>query len=427
MRVEQLVFPIMRQIEKRPRLADALFRFDPWGNPFDPAHDEDPWPLIERMRADGHVVHKKAYQQWFVLGYDEVRQLLVSDSLVTSDQMETLLCVRPYTKLSEESRAFMRLWLNFVDPPAHGRLRRLVNRAFTPKRVAGLRLRIETLVAEQLEVALTESEPDMVEHLSGVLPPMVIGAMLGLPEEKLGWAASSTDELVQLISPFLGFDADSMNANIAEIHRVWGELADERRRSPRNDLLTGLVEAEDDGDRLSRQELIAVIAFLMAAGHETTTNLIGLGMVHLARNPDQRRMVRDRPELWPNAVEELLRYDTPVTFVPRATRADVDVGGATIPAGSNVILDLGAANRDPRRFDRADELVLDRDDPAPLSFGHGIHHCLGANLARLETRLALSAFVDAFGDYEITDVEWLRSAGFRGPKKLVIRPDRSHR
>ncbi len=422
MRVEQVVFPVVRQIEKRPRLAAALFRFDAWGNPFDPALDADPWPLIDRMRADGYVAHKKLTQQWYVMGYDEARQVLSSDAFVTSDQMETLLCIRPYNQLGEQSRAFLRLWLNFVDPPAHGRLRRLVNRAFTPRRVAGLQERIEALVSDRIDAALADPRPDMVRHLAAALPPMVIGELLGLPEEKLAWAAASTDELIKVINPIVGFDPAAMDANIAEIHRVWDELAEQRRREPREDLLTGLVEAEDDGDRLSRRELIAVIAFLMAAGHETTTNLIGLGIVHLARHPEQRRLVRERPELWPNAVDELLRYDTPVTFVPRATRREVEVGGQVIPAGSNVILELAAANRDPRRFDRPDELLLDREDPAPLAFGHGIHHCLGANLARLEARLALSSVVEAFDDYGIEHVEWLRASGFRGPTKLVIRP-----
>ena len=215
-----------------------------------------------------------------------------------------------------------------------------------------------------------------------------------------------------------------MDATIDELFDYYGSLADERRANPRPDLITALVEAEDDGDRLDRDELVALIALLMAAGHETTTSLFGLALLALERFDEQRAMVRDDPSLWPSAVEELIRYDTPVRVIPRHTTAEITIGDTIVPAGSNLLLSMSAVNRDPARYLRPDELILDREDPAVLAFGHGPHHCLGAALARMELRVALQAVVERFGDYTVDHdaTRWRPSANLRGAEQLVITP-----
>lgn len=424
MRIEQLAIPALRAVMNRPRLAEALFRFDRWGNPLADDVVRDPYPLIERMRADGPVVHRAMYQQWFVLGYDEARQVLSSDASIVGNQSDTLLAVRPYTSLNPRAQRFFKNWLLLVDPPDHTRLRRLVSRAFTPARVRELEPSVEKLVDELITAMGGTGPIDVVATFNEPLPVNVIGTLLGLPRERWAWLRRTTAHIIQLLDPFTGFDPAAMNATIDEVFDYYGDLAEKRRSDPAPDVICALAAAEEDGDRLSSEELVAMIFFLMGAGHETTTNLLGTAIVALARNPEQRAMVRESPDRWPNAVEELIRYDTSVQVDPRATARSVELGGVTIPAGQNVIVNIAAANRDPRRFDRPNELVLDREDPAPLSFGHGIHHCLGAALARMELRLGLRAFVDAFGDYTIDEsaIVWKRSLVLRGPKYLPVTP-----
>lgn len=422
MRIEQVMIPAIRQIVNRPKLADALFRFDKWGNPFADEIAVDPYPIAELMRADGQVVYRKLYQQWFINGYDEARFVLSSDAFGTANQVDMLLDVRPYSQMSKQAREFMSLWLLLIDPPDHTRLRRLVNRAFTPKRVMEVEAKVEHLVDQLIAEIAHDDRVDILSTFAEQLPVAVIAEMLGLPPERWDWSRKVTQHMVAMLSPFEWYDPAEMSETVAEIHDYWGSLADERRAEPQDDLLTALVQAEDEGDRLTRQELVAVIAFLMGAGHETTTNLLGNSIVHLARNPDQRALVRDNPDLWPNAVEELIRFDTSVKIAPRSALRDVEVGGETIKAGQNVLVELGTANRDPRKFDRPNELVLDRTDPSPISFGHGMHHCLGATLARQELRIGLSKFIEAFGDYTVDEdtIEWKQSATLRGPSVLDV-------
>ena len=187
--------------------------------------------------------------------------------------------------------------------------------------------------------------------------------------------------------------------------------------------MTALVEANDEGDKLSTEELVATVTTLLFAGIETTSSLLGNAMVALARHPEQRDLIRAQPELWPNAVEELLRWDAPIEVAQRTATADLEIAGQKIKKGSPFIVSILGANRDPDFYDNPNELHLDRPDPRPLSFGHGIHHCLGAALARLELRVGLQEFMDEFGDYTIDDskIVWKRNTPMRGPTYLPIR------
>lgn len=231
--------------------------------------------------------------------------------------------------------------------------------------------------------------------------------------------------MTQLLDPFRGFDADDMNASLHEFHEYVVELAAERRANPQDDLLSGLALAEQDGDRLSEDELVAVFGLILFAGHETTAGLLGNALLVLEEYPEQRSWIREHPDQWTNAVDELVRFDTSVRSDPRSAATDIVVGDTVIPMGANIVLMLAVANRDPRRFDDPNTLKLDRVDPSPISFGHGIHYCLGANLARMEIRKGLAALLDAFGDYSIdrSKTVWKQSLTLRGPIQLALRPE----
>ena len=423
MRAERVLFPLVRVMAERPRLARLLFGRDPWGNPLSDEAIADPYAFTDRMLPDGPVVYRRLYQQWFVHGYDELREALADASLSNADQIETLLDVHPYTRLSDRTRFVLAHLLPVTDPPVHTRLRSLVNRAFTPRRVAGLEPDVERLASELLDALPDHGPLDLHQGFTVPLPVDVVSQLLGVPAEHWPDVRRWTDQVVKLVDPLVRFEPAEVDEAIDGLHRLYRDLADHRRRHPADDLLTGLTQAQEaDGDRLSNDELATMVITLMGAGIETTAGILSASIVHLAANPDQRQLIRDHPDLWPNAVEELLRYDTPIKSVARRTLEPVEIGGVPIPAGSNLILSFVNAHRDPRRYDDPHALRLDRDQPRPLAFGHGIHHCIGAALARLETRVGLRVLLDRYPDYTVEAIDWRRSLNLRSATRLVIRP-----
>ena len=239
--------------------------------------------------------------------------------------------------------------------------------------------------------------PELMASIAEPLPIQVIAELIGVPEERWSWVTETSTLLRRALDPFVPLDPAEVDRTSAELVAYYSSLADERAAHPTDDLLTELVRSEADG-QINRTELLSLVAILLFAGHETTTGAIGNALVALARNPEQRDLLRNRPDLLPNAVEELLRYDSVLQTDPRQALEDVTIADKTIKAGQNVTVMLGAANRDPARFTDPDRLRVDRDDPAPISFGHGIHHCIGAALARLEMTVALPAIIDTLGD-----------------------------
>jgi len=422
MRREQFALPLIRLLIKRPRLGDAVFRFDRWGNIFGPDRFIDPYPIYERMRASGAVSFSPLYQQWAILGYEEARTILTSNSFGVESQLETFLSTRPYSKFSGHTKTLLRNVLLFTDPPKHTRLRSLVNRAFTPRQMDRLEPRVDKLAHELLADMADDTCPDVIANFAAPLPINVISDLLGVPEDRWEWVARMSGFIRDVLDPLATADPATVDATFDEITEYYSDLADQRLAEPENDLITGLVQAEEQGDRLSRDELVSFVTLLMFAGHETTTGTIGNSIVALAANPDQRALVRENPDLWPNAVEELLRFDTALHTDPRTALEDTEIGGQTIKKGQNLTIMLGAVNRDPQRFDEPNTLQLDRENPAPLSFGRGIHHCIGAALARMEMKISLRAFVEAFGDYTIDpdQIEWKQSIALRGPTRLPI-------
>ena len=310
------------------------------------------------------------------------------------------------------------------DPPDHTRLRRLVAKAFTPRAIEALRPRIAELVDGMLDAAAGRRRVDLVDALAFPLPFTVIAEMLGTPPADHERIRELSGTVVRSLEPVADPElAAAIMAADAELTGIAAEMIAWKRRHPAGDLLTALIHAEDDGDVLDDDELVAQTLLLYIAGHETTVNLIAGGTLALLRHPGQLAQLRRDPGLVANAVEELLRYDSPVQASRRITLEPVTLGDTGIPAGAFVMASLGAANRDPGFWGPdADKLRLDRENARQhVSFGAGHHHCLGASLARLEARIAFEAIVTRFPALALDgDVEWNGRINLRGPAHLPV-------
>ena len=313
--------------------------------------------------------------------------------------------------------------LLFMDPPDHTRLRSLVAKAFTPRSVERLRPRIEQVLADLLASVRAKGEMDVLADVAYPFPVTVICELLGVPVEDRDLFRTNTRQLAVILEWQLSHEQLTGAAEAAFAFAMYlMPLFEERRRQPRDDLISGLVAAEVEGERLGPDELLTTCVLLLTAGHETTMNLIGNGLLALLRNPDQLAALRDDPGLGRSAVDELLRYDSPVQLTARTALADTDVGGRTVGKGEQVVALLGAANHDPAVFDDPDRLDLTRPDAnRHLSFGAGHHFCLGAALARLEAEIALTALVRLPGlELATDDVEWRDSQTLRGLQALPV-------
>jgi cytochrome P450 len=283
--------------------------------------------------------------------------------------------------------------------------------------------RIKALVDAQLDRVIDKGEMDVMRDLAHRLPVIVICDMLGIPEDHRApfLAGSNVNGRILEPVPMSREELDQANRNSLMAGAYFDQLCELRRREPRDDLTTELVRAEEAGDKLSAEELQANIGLLFGAGHETTTNLIGNGLLALHRHRDQWERLKADPSLIPNAVEELLRYDSSVQITGRVTNAEVEIGGVTLGATENVIALLGAANHDPAQYQDPDRLDVGRANVRPLSFGGGIHYCLGAQLARLEAELVFTALVERLPNIELPEKDapaWRRSFTLRGLSKL---------
>jgi cytochrome P450 len=362
----------------------------------------DPYPRYAGLRAQAPV-HRSAFGLWTLTGYDDCQQLLRHPGVGKdfSAAMNSLGLTDADREAQDRFRNDRSNML-VTDPPDHTRLRGLVTRAFTNRTVERLRPRIVTLVDELLDTFGTGEEVEVMDALAFPLPVTVIGDMLGVPAEDRPALRPLVRKVTAILELAVSPEALAEAAGAdAELSRYFADLVAQRRADPRDDLLTKLIEAEDKGDQLTEHELISTAILLFAAGFETTTHLIGNGLLALLRHPDQLARLRADRGLLPRAVEELLRYDSPVQIAARTTYEDLSLGGRDIPAGSLVLALLGAANRDPGRFTDPERLDVGRDEGPPMSFGGGIHFCLGAALARAEGQIVLDRLLDRFTTMEL--------------------------
>jgi cytochrome P450 len=373
-------------------------------NPFEPGFFDDPYRQYAALR-EHDPVHRSPLEVWVLFRYDDIVGVLRDSSLsVQVDNATPTARMQMFAEQAPEERERGAHSILNVDPPDHTRLRRLVSKAFTPKMVHELRPRIQALVDDALEAMAARGEADVIVDLAFPLPFTVISEMLGMPDgnrdEVRGWSHTLTKTLDPILSP------EEVDAALAAANNMQSHIQDVlawKRDHPADDLLTGLIAAEDEGDRLSEIELLDQVLLLYVAGHETTVNLIGNATLALLGHPDQLARLRSDPELDGGAVEELLRYDSPVQFSRRITTADLDVDGTTIPAGTFTLTCLGSANHDEARWGpTADELDITRPDAGQhMSFGNGIHHCLGSSLARTEAQVAIGTLVRRFPDLKL--------------------------
>ena len=356
---------------------------------------DDPYPGYARLRETGAVVVTLIGSM--VTRYDTVDRVLRSAAFRAPRGYRDADDPAGPPRMDRTSALAVhrRLWLIFQSGDAHTRLRKLIMKVFTPRAVRALSPRIEALVAELLAPVLARGSMEVIADLAYPLPATVICELLGVPVEDRDrnreWAAV----VAQTIDPLCS-DAQLQQAVAAmrEWDRYIRELLETRRRRPGDALLDAMLAVEDDGTTLTEDEIAANATFLFLAGHETTTNLIGNGLYALLRHPDQLATLRANPTMLENAIEELLRYDSPIQFAPRVPLEDIEIEGVMLRQERPVMLALGSANHDPRRFERPDELDVTRPDPKPLSFGGGAHYCVGAALARVETK---HAFEQLFG------------------------------
>ena len=398
----------------------------PLFDPFAPGFTDDPYPQYAVMRAQAPV-YEHPFGFWLLTGYDGVSWLLraglsVQDDNVAADSL--LRQMRDQMFGDDESPRATAVSMLDRDPPDHTRLRRLVSKAFTPRAIQALRPRITELVDGMLDVIAERRQVDLVDALAFPLPFRVIAEMLGTPPADHERIRQLSGTVVRSLEPVADPElAAAILAADDELTQIAVEMIAWKRANPADDLLTALIHAEDDGDMLDDDELVAQTLLLYIAGHETTVNLIAGGTLALLRHPGQFALLRSDPALVGNAVEELLRYDSPVQASRRITLEPVTVGGVTIPAGAFVMASLGSANRDERFWGPdAAELNLRRENARQhVSFGAGPHHCLGASLARLEACIAFERLTARFPGLALDgDVVWNGRINLRGPAHLPV-------
>lgn len=393
-------------------------------NPLQDGYAASPWSHFAEMR-ERDPVHDSFGTRWFLFRYDDVTRLLRDPSLSVDDENIT---VHDELRLAAFEEAFAdieptRSMLG-RDAPDHTRLRRLVSKAFTPSTIAALRPVIQEMVDTALDGMDERGTTEIVGDLAFPLPFDVISVMLGMPESDKDQVAQWSSALVKTLDPIIT-EEEVFAAADAErnMHALLSEVIEWKRANPADDLLTALIQAEEDGDRLTSTELRDQVQLLFVAGHETTVNLIGTGIHELLQRPEQAAILRDDPSLDVNAIDELLRFVSPVQFSRRITMQPFEVGGKEIKAGTFVMAGLASANRDPEKWgDDAEELDVRRQSPAQhVSFGSGSHFCLGASLAKLEAQVAIGSFLRRFPDaHAVGDVEWNGRINLRGIERLEI-------
>ncbi|MEL7436059.1 MAG: cytochrome P450 [Chloroflexota bacterium] len=376
--------------------------------------DNDPIYMGVGPQTGNHI--------WFFTRYDDVISVLRDQRFIKNvrKNLPPELARRYVPDEPDPTFQMINDHLLNMDAPDHTRLRSLVHKAFTPKAVRDLQPRIQSIADELIAEMKLESSGDLLDSFAFPLPITVIAEMLGVEKERRDDFRRWTRSIL------FATDMQASQLAVMEMVQYTNDLIKERREEDRGDILSGLVRAEEDGDTLSHMELISMVFLLLVAGHETTVNLIGNGMLALMQHPDQYALLKSNPDLMPTAIEEMLRYNGPVeTTTTRFASEDIEVSGVTIPQGDIVLPSLLAANRDPAVFENPDTLDITRDPNPHVAFGHGIHYCLGAPLARMEGTIAIHALLDNFPNMQLnTDVdklEWSQNLLLHGMTAMPVR------
>jgi cytochrome P450 len=361
-----------------------------------PAVVADPYSYFAALREREPVRWNAQVGAWIITRYDDV-QAAFRDARLSADRISPYYRPKlggPNGEVLRPAYENLSRWMVFIDPPEHTRLRALVVKAFTPRIIEALGDKIRDTVRELLDEA-PAGELELIRDLAYPLPVIIVGEMFGVPRQDRERIKTWSDEIVLVVMGALDVPDRHERARRAfvEFEAYLREKIGERRKRPTGDLLSQLIAAEERGDVLSEQEIVSTCLMLLFAGHETTTNLIGNGVLALLEHPAELVRLRAKPEIMAPAIEELLRYDGPVKAMWRIALADFEMRGRTIRRGDRVLLVLAGANRDPSRFVDPDRLDLGRDKNAHVGFGYGAHYCLGAPLARLETQVAVSALL----------------------------------
>lgn len=389
---------------------------------------QDPYPTYARLHEEGPIHYVEVagkWAVWSIFSHAECASI-AKDARLSAKRAQQMLLPLPLSRQPEfsELARMLSLWLIFMDPPEHSRLRKLLNKGFSPAAVESLRPQVEAIVSQMLSSLKPGSEVDLMSEFAHPLPVRIILEMLGIPGELRDTFADWS----RAIAAFRGNpnrtveDAKGAQDALVGLTEFFRKTVADRRRNKGNDLISLLIDIEEEGEALTEEELYAQCIALLFAGHETTRNLIGNGVYTLLRTPEQMAELQQHPEMMRSAVEELLRYESPVQFTARVLKEDMEICGQPIRKGWTVQCMLGAANRDPKQFKEPDRLDLKRLNNQHLAFGAGVHACIGAQLARLEGQVAISNLVQRFPNMKLKGPrpEWAPTFGLRGLQSLSL-------
>ena len=389
---------------------------------------QDPYPTYARLHAEGPLHFLDVGGQWAVWSIFSHAECsaIAKDPRLSAKRAQQLILLLPIDRQAEfsELARMLGLWMIFMDPPEHTRLRKLLNKGFSPAAIEGLRPQVEAIVDRMLKPLKHGSEVELMREFANAMPVRIISAMLGVPDEMhdtfVNWSRAiavfrgSPDRTVE--------QARAAQDALIALTDFFRKTVAERRRNKGNDLISLLIDIEEEGEVLTEEELYAQCIALLFAGHETTRNLIGNGMYTLLQHPQEAAELREKPETIRTAIEEILRYESPVQFTARVLKEDIEVCGQRIPKKWSILCMLGAANRDPKQFKEPNRLNLKRLNNEHLAFSAGPHFCIGSQLARLEGQVAILGLVQRFPEMKLTGPrpEWASTFGFRGLKSLPV-------
>ena len=401
-----------------PVLSPALLAWEriESGVSYDPTSSEilnNPYDTYDRLRAKDPVHRMRLINGWVLTRYEDVDMALRDHRRFSKNDGQ-----------EDEYRSMLH-----HDPPDHTRLRSLVSKAFTPRAVREIHPRAQRIAADLLDDLDGKDRFDLIESFAFPMPVTVIAEMLGVPAQDVDKFRRWSNDVSLTIEPSLRNDQiRRVERATEELYGYFEGILEERRRDPQDDMITALLNAEDEGDKLTHEELLGTLVLLLVAGNETTRNLIGNGMRALLKHPDQLQRLRDNPGLLDSAIDELLRYDSPVQLDGRLVHNETEVAGQRIRAGQRVLCAIGAANRDPSAFSEPHKLDIGRSEKSHIAFGRGIHHCLGAPLAMLEARAAFSALLDRFSHIELAaEPVYREQVVLRGVEELWVNVERHSR